>query len=85
MRLSPAIGARVGQAAVAEPAEGLRLLAAIPERATETYQPFHAVRADLLRRSGKEKEAAAAYARAIELSHDPAVRQFLWSRMAGQA
>ena len=28
---------------------------------------------------------AAAYARAIELSNDSAVRQFLWSRMAGQA
>ena len=85
VRLSPSVGARVGQAAVAEPAAGLSLLAAIPETAVRTYQPFHAVRADLLRRMGREAEASAAYARAIELSADPAVRQFLWSRMAGQA
>lgn len=85
VRLSPSVGARVGQAAVAEPAAGLSFLAAIPEPAVRTYQPFHAVRADLLRRMGREAEASAAYARAIELSADPAVRQFLWSRMAGQA
>lgn len=86
VRLSPAIGARVGQAAVvAEPAEGLRLLATIPDRAAEAYQPFHAVRAELLRRLGRDREAALAYARAIELSADPAVRQFLWGRMARQA
>ena len=31
------------------------------------------------------EETLETYARAIELSTDPAVRQFLWSRMAGQA
>ena len=85
VRLSPSLGARVGEAAVAEPAEGLALLAAIPEKAVAAYQPFHAVRADLLRRLGRQQEASAAYARAIELSGDPSVRQFLWSRMAEQA
>ena len=80
--LSPGLGARVGQAAVAEPQEGLRLLAALPERAVAFYQPFHAVRAELLRQAGRMGEASAAYARAIELSPDPGVRQFLWSRMA---
>lgn len=85
VRLSPGIGARVGQAAVADPEEGLRLLAAIPDHLAQGYQPFHAVRAELLRRQGRDAEAATAYARAIALSADPAVRQFLWSRMAGQA
>jgi predicted RNA polymerase sigma factor len=84
VKLSPSAGAMVGQAAVSEPQEGLRLLAAIPEKTASGYQPFHAVRADLLQRLGRNAEAASAYARAIELSSDPHVRQFLWSRMAQQ-
>ncbi len=84
VRLSPAIGARVGQAAVAEPAEGLSLLAALPEKAVERYQPFHAVRADLLRQLGRRREAETAYARAIELTADEGVRRFLWTRMSAR-
>lgn len=84
VRLSPAVGAQVGQAAVAEPAEGLALLAAIPEKLAAGYQPFHAVRAELLRRLGRTAEAKGAYAKAIELATDPAVQQFLWTRMAEQ-
>lgn len=85
VRLSPSTGARVGQAAVAELEEGLALLGAIPEKLAADYQPFHAVRAELLRRLGRAAEARAAYAHAIDLSPDPEVRQFLWTRMAGQA
>lgn len=85
VQTSPSIGARVAQAAVAEPGDGLRLLAALPEKAVAGYQPFHAVRADLLRRAGRGGEASAAYARAIELSADPHVRQFLWARMGQHA
>lgn len=85
VKLSPAIGARVGQAAASEPMEGLRLLATIPEKSAASYQPFHAVTADLLQRLGRTAEAAAAYARAIELSSDPEVRQFLWSRLTRPA
>ncbi|PZF76110.1 RNA polymerase subunit sigma-70 [Aestuariivirga litoralis] len=82
VRMSPAIGARVGQAAVAEPEDGLALLAAVPEKLAAGYQPFHAVRAELLRRLGRAAEARAAYVRAVELSPDPELRQFLWTRMA---
>jgi RNA polymerase sigma-70 factor, ECF subfamily len=82
--LAPSVGARVGQAAVSDPQQGLRLLAEIPEKSVSGYQPFHAVRADLLQRLGRHAEAASAYSRAIELSPDPEVRQFLWSRMAHQ-
>ena len=41
------------------------------------YQPFHATRADLLRRLGRRAEAAAAYARAASLAPGEAEREFL--------
>ncbi len=41
------------------------------------YQPFHAARADVLRRTGQLDAAAAAYDRAIELSSTPAERTWL--------
>lgn len=44
------------------------------------YQPFHAVRADLLRRTGRTDEARAEYARAAELAPDDATRSFLRER-----
>jgi len=44
------------------------------------YQPYWAARAELLRRLGHNGEAAAAYARAIGLERDPAVREFLQQR-----
>jgi len=48
-----------------------------------SYQPFHAARADLLRRMGRAREAADAYRRAIELSTNGAERAFLELRLAG--
>ena len=50
--------------------------------ALDAYQPYHAARADLLRRSGAQHEAQRAYARAIELSQVEAEREFLEARMA---
>jgi RNA polymerase sigma-70 factor (ECF subfamily) len=47
-----------------------------------TYQPFHATRADLLRRLGRAAEAAAAYRQALELTTNPAERGFLTTRLA---
>ena len=41
------------------------------------YQPFHATRADLLRRLSHVEAAGTEYARAAELAHDPAVRDHL--------
>ena len=46
------------------------------------YQPFHALRADLLARSGRPEDAAAAYGRAIALSQNRAERDFLDRRRA---
>jgi RNA polymerase sigma-70 factor, ECF subfamily len=50
--------------------------------ALDDYQPYHASRADLLRRAGMAVEAATAYTRAIALTHDRATRRFLDERRA---
>ena len=52
-------------------------LALVHELDLENYYPFHATRADLLRRLGRESEAAAAYARAAALAPTDAERDFL--------
>ena len=57
-------------------------LAAIDVLDLETYQPYHAVRADLLRRLGRTDDAAAAYRRASEMSTNPVERDFLDRRLA---
>ena len=47
------------------------------------YQPYHAARADLLRRAGRTEEAAMTYRRAIELTGNATERAFLESRLEG--
>lgn len=72
-------------AALAErdgPETGLAALAAVDSARLADYQPFHAVRADLLRRAGRVEDAAAAYDRAIELATDEGQRRFLRTRRA---
>jgi len=79
--LAPTTGALVGRAAaVAEArdvATGWTLLQSIPGEAIETYQPYWALAAYLLKRAGRDGEAADAYTRAIGLCEDPAMREFL--------
>lgn len=81
LRISPAIGTRVGYAAALSeangPSTGLAVLDSIDAEAVADYQPYWAARAHLLRRLGKSCEAADAYDRAIGLAEDPAVREFL--------
>lgn len=81
VRISPALGTRAGYAAaVAElkgPEAGLAVLESIDAEAGSHYQPYWAVRAHLLQRLGKTREASDAYDRAIGLTEDSAVRQFL--------
>jgi len=48
----------------------------------EGYHLFHSARADLLRRLGRDAEAADAYQRAMELASNPAERAFLEGRLA---
>jgi predicted RNA polymerase sigma factor len=65
------------------PEAGLR---AMPEIAADPrlaeYQPYWAARAELLARAGVYDEARRAYALAIGLERDPAVRRFLDRRQA---
>lgn len=58
-------------------------LAAIDASAVEGYQPFHAVRADLLARAGHPDDARVAYGRALELTTNPVEARFLTERRAG--
>jgi predicted RNA polymerase sigma factor len=81
IRISPALGTRVGYAAALAEAngaeQGLAVLDAINQDAVSDYQPYWAVRAHLLQLLGKSPEAQHAYDRAIGLAEDPAVREFL--------
>jgi RNA polymerase sigma-70 factor (ECF subfamily) len=81
IRISPTLGTRTGYAAaVAEgcgPEAGLAALDAIDLGAVSGYQPYWAVRAHLLHRLGRLREASHAFDRAIGLAEDPAVKQFL--------
>ena len=46
------------------------------------YHPYHVVRADLLRRLGRDAEAATAYARAARLATNAAERRYLEAQQA---
>ena len=80
---APTIGARVGHAAALTEVRGahagLAAIDAIPRESIATYQPYWALRAHLLKRLGRDAEAAQAFERAIGLSEDRAVREFLVS------
>jgi RNA polymerase sigma-70 factor (ECF subfamily) len=58
-------------------------LALVDELDLDNYHPFHATRADLLRRLGRNSEAAAAYERAAAMAPTNAERDFL--RLGGRA
>jgi RNA polymerase sigma-70 factor (ECF subfamily) len=84
--LQPSAVVRLNEAVAisfAESAEaGLKVLAELDgQEAMEDYQPFHAARADLLRRAGRREEAAEAYLRAASLSQNEAERRFLEQRL----
>jgi RNA polymerase sigma-70 factor, ECF subfamily len=71
-----ACGPRAGLAVLDRLAADARLAA---------YQPFHAARADLLRRAGAPEAARAAYTRAIELSPNAVEREELERRRGALA
>jgi predicted RNA polymerase sigma factor len=84
IRISPTLGTRTGYAAAVAEAkgaeEGLAALDGIDADDISAYQPYWAVRAHLLQRLRKTPEALDAFDRAIGLTEDPAVRQFLLER-----
>jgi predicted RNA polymerase sigma factor len=81
VRIAPTVGAMVGRAAAVAEARGaevgVQMLEELPGTAVASYQPFWALSAHLLAEVGRGDEARAAYARAIGLSDDAAVRAFL--------
>jgi RNA polymerase sigma-70 factor, ECF subfamily len=71
--------------AVAElhgPEKGLAALAEIDRGSLDSYQPYHAARADLLARAGRSEDAVAAYDRALELTTNAVARDFLLRQRA---
>ncbi len=62
------------------PAAALPLVDALAAE-LDRYHLFHAARADLLRRLGRDEEAAGDYRRALELATNPAERAFLDRRL----
>ncbi|TQC42355.1 sigma-70 family RNA polymerase sigma factor [Rhodococcus sp. WS4] len=69
-----ALNRAVAVAEVRGAAEGLAL---VDRLALDEYHPYHAVRADLLRRLGRPGDAARAYDAAIERTENAAERDFL--------
>jgi RNA polymerase sigma-70 factor, ECF subfamily len=64
------------------PEAGLELMTPLERGPLERYHLLHSARADLLRRLGRADEAAGAYARALELTENPAERRFLERRLS---
>jgi RNA polymerase sigma-70 factor (ECF subfamily) len=85
LRVAPSLGAAVASAAVDGevngPAAGLRALDAITDPAIERFQPAWTTRAHLLAEAGRVADAAEAYRRAIELTADPGVAEYLSRRL----
>jgi RNA polymerase sigma-70 factor (ECF subfamily) len=63
-------------------AAGLAALDAIEAAALKSYQPYWALRADLLGKLGRAEEARACYNEAIARERDAAVIRFLSERRA---
>ncbi len=68
----------IAVAELAGPDAGLALLDGLE---LDNYRYYHSTRADLLRRLGREDDARAAYARALELSESGPEQRFLESRV----
>ncbi|MWV46222.1 RNA polymerase subunit sigma-70 [Paenibacillus sp. HJL G12] len=83
--ISPTLGALVSRAAAVAEAygseHGIALLEAIPSAEVVSYQPYWALAGHLYKRMQRKEDAHSAYSRAIGLSTDVSIRQFL-SRQA---
>ena len=78
-----ALNRAVAWSETAGPASGLAALdELVRDPRLAAYQPYWAARAELLARLGRRASADAAYAQAILLEPDPAVRRFLEQRRA---
>ena len=75
-----ALNRAVAVAMAEGPEQGLQLIDML-SGALDQYSLLHASRADLLRRLGREREAADSYARALELAPQGSDRRFLERRL----
>lgn len=76
------LNAAVALSMCESPEAGLEVLAGLKcSGELESYQPYYAARADLLRRSGREGEAVGAYESAIRLSQNGAEKRFLQQQL----
>ena len=85
LALAPTVGARIGHAvasahASADATAGLALLAAIDAERVATHQPWWAARAHLLAMAGDDAAASEAFGRALALTVEPALRDWLAQR-----
>ena len=74
-----ALNRAVAVAEAGRPEDGLELVDGI--EGLERYHLLHAVRADFLRRLARPAEASDAYRRALELTRNPAEREFIARRL----
>jgi predicted RNA polymerase sigma factor len=85
LRIAPSLGGAVALAAVDAEVDGsdagLQTLDAITDPAVQRFQPAWTTRAHLLARAGRFDEARSAYRRAIELTKDRAVADYLRDRL----
>jgi RNA polymerase sigma-70 factor (ECF subfamily) len=77
-----ALNRAVALAEVRGPAAGLAAVDALHSAGLDGYYLFHAARADLLRRLGRDEEAAAAYDAARSLTANPVEQAFLGAQHA---
>ncbi len=87
LALAPSVGAHIGHAVATarstnDPQAGLALLAALDAAQVAQHQPWWAARAHLLAAAGRRADAVEAYGRALALTAQPAVRDWLAARLA---
>ena len=83
-RMTPSMVVEVNRAVAIGMAEGpevgLNMILQLEDQA-ETFYPYHAARADLLRRTNQREAAADAYKRALDLCGNSAERAYLQRRL----
>lgn len=86
LRVSSSLGAEIARAALLgearTPVEGLAALAALPGERVDGHAPYWATRARLLARVGQSEAAIEAYDRAIDLTVQAQVRDWLSGQRA---
>ena len=86
LEIAPTVGARIAHAVAVAHArdarEGLRLLDEIEAERVASHQPWWAARAHLLAMDGVNADAAVAYGRALALTVEPRLRDWLAARLS---